>query len=296
MTQHTPRRTLTSSVAGLGIAALALSGCASGDEGDGTGAPAAERTQSAGTVLDEKTRGGHTLREVPADEAPSVGLEVTEDGHGGWNVHLPTREYTFTPQDAGGDATGGEGHAHLSLDGKKITRVYGEWFYLGADAVPRGEHELTVTLNADDHTTWAVDGAPVSASTTVSGEDGAPDEGSGDHGGHDHGDGGHGSGSGDDGADAGEYAAPADTTVDARVQEGRIVSDTPKRVEVAQGDTVRIVVRSDVADTIHLHGYGAEAPVKPGTPATLTFTADRTGLFEVETHESGLQLFQLLVR
>jgi hypothetical protein len=293
MTHLTARRTLTTAVAGLGVAALTLSGCAGPDDTGGSGTPAAERTQSAGTVLGQETQDGLTLREVPAEEAPSVGLDVTEDSHGGWNVHLPTEDFAFTPQDAGGDATGGEGHAHLYLDGEKITRVYGPWFYLDADEVPTGEHELTATLNADDHTTWAVDGKPVESSTTVSGAEGAPDEGGGHHG-DDHG-GGHG-GSDDGGSDDGGGTAQADTTVDVQVKDGEIVSDTPKRVEASQGDTVRVVVRSDVPDTIHLHGYGAEAPTKPGTPATLTFTADRSGLFEVETHETGLLLFQLVVR
>ncbi|CAM5565480.1 hypothetical protein SNARM312S_02467 [Streptomyces narbonensis] len=39
-----------------------------------------------------------------------------------------------------------------------------------------------------------------------------------------------------------------------------------------------------------------KCPSTPGVPAALTLTADRTGLFEVETHESGLLLTQLVVR
>ncbi|WP_143737561.1 hypothetical protein [Microbispora sp. GKU 823] len=77
---------------------------------------------------------------------------------------------------------------------------------------------------------------------------------------------------------------------------GRKVTPPPGRIEVTKGQTVRITVTSDVADEAHLHGYDKEASLQPGTPASIEFVADETGLFEMETHESGLQLFQLVVR
>ncbi|MEW9533917.1 hypothetical protein [Microbispora sp. NPDC049125] len=77
---------------------------------------------------------------------------------------------------------------------------------------------------------------------------------------------------------------------------GRKVTPPPGRIEVTKGQTVRITVTGDAADEAHLHGYDKEAELKPGSPASIEFVADETGLFEMETHESGLQLFQLLVR
>ncbi len=77
---------------------------------------------------------------------------------------------------------------------------------------------------------------------------------------------------------------------------GRKVTPPPGRIEVTKGQTVRITVTGDTADEAHLHGYDKEASLKPGTPASIEFVADETGLFEMETHESGLQLFQLVVR
>jgi FtsP/CotA-like multicopper oxidase with cupredoxin domain len=68
------------------------------------------------------------------------------------------------------------------------------------------------------------------------------------------------------------------------------------RVEVAKGEVVRITVTSDEADTLHVHGYDLELPLTAGAPGSITVKADRTGLFEVETHKSKLVLFQLLVR
>jgi hypothetical protein len=77
---------------------------------------------------------------------------------------------------------------------------------------------------------------------------------------------------------------------------GGNVRPKPGRVEVPKGAHVVLTVASDQPDEVHVHGYDLEAPVSPGSPATIRFTADQTGLFEVETHESGKLLLQLLVR
>jgi plastocyanin len=96
--------------------------------------------------------------------------------------------------------------------------------------------------------------------------------------------------------------SPAPATGTATVKEiavsiaGRRVTPPPGRVEVAKGQTVRITVTGDAADEAHVHGYDKEAELKPGVPATIEFVADQSGLFEVETHGSKLQLCQLLVR
>jgi cupredoxin-like protein len=84
-------------------------------------------------------------------------------------------------------------------------------------------------------------------------------------------------------------------TITVRVADGKV---TPKagRITVARGTQVRLVVTSDVADEVHVHAYDKEVRLTPGKAAVLEFTADQTGLFEVETHETKLILFQLLVR
>ncbi|MEV4822205.1 hypothetical protein [Micromonospora sp. NPDC049274] len=68
------------------------------------------------------------------------------------------------------------------------------------------------------------------------------------------------------------------------------------RVTVSKGQLVRITVTSDVADELHVHGYDLGARLPAAKPASVEFRADKTGLFEVETHETELVLFQLLVR
>jgi len=77
---------------------------------------------------------------------------------------------------------------------------------------------------------------------------------------------------------------------------GRKVTPPPSRVSVPKGRVVRITVTSDRADTLHVHGYDLEAELPAGAPGSVQFSADRTGLFEVETHSSRLVLFQLAVQ
>ncbi|HZB34407.1 MAG TPA: hypothetical protein VE465_29860 [Streptosporangiaceae bacterium] len=96
-------------------------------------------------------------------------------------------------------------------------------------------------------------------------------------------------------------AAPPATTPAADVVEIRVtvaggkVSPRPSVHKVRLGQTVRLTVTVDEADEVHVHGYDRELSAAPGKPATVEFRADQSGRFEVETHESSLQLLQLQV-
>ena len=68
------------------------------------------------------------------------------------------------------------------------------------------------------------------------------------------------------------------------------------RQTVSKGDRVVIVVKSDVADEIHLHGYDKHADVTAGGTARLPFTADLPGRFEVELESRGVQIADLTVQ
>ena len=68
------------------------------------------------------------------------------------------------------------------------------------------------------------------------------------------------------------------------------------RDSVARGRIVVINVTSDVADHVHVHGYDLMADVAPGAPATIRFTADAPGRFEIELEDSGVQIAELEVR
>jgi len=65
---------------------------------------------------------------------------------------------------------------------------------------------------------------------------------------------------------------------------GGVIDGDVKSIKVAKGDTVRIVVSSDVPDEIHLHGYDIEKEAAPGKPARFKFKATLEGAFELESH------------
>ncbi|MFI7594370.1 hypothetical protein [Micromonospora sp. NPDC049359] len=89
--------------------------------------------------------------------------------------------------------------------------------------------------------------------------------------------------------------AAVDREITVTIAKRRITPPTG-RVTVNKGQSVRITVTSDVADELHVHGYDLGARLPAGTPGSVEFRADKTGLFEVETHETELVLFQLVVR
>ena len=111
----------------------------------------------------------HAEREVAADTAtPSVSIEAVEDTKDGYNIRILTENFVFAPENVNGEPTQGEGHAHVFVNGTKISRVYGEWFHLTGDKLKEGENMISVTLNANDHSEWILsDGTHVSASTMV---------------------------------------------------------------------------------------------------------------------------------
>ncbi|MFD9410672.1 hypothetical protein ACFWBN_27140 [Streptomyces sp. NPDC059989] len=271
----------------LAVTLLLAGGAATGCGGRATthhkpGTTHEQASGSAGTLLTADDGTGHRLREVPAEGAPEVQLTARPDSEDGWNLQLAVKNFRFTPDSTGGAALPGAGHAHLEIDGRKLARLYGPWFHLPAAQVPEGTHTLTVRLYADDHTAWAVSGKPVEGGVPLTA--GPPDQAS-----HSH------PAPTPTGSPEPPQAPPADRTVTITVRDGK-VSPAPARTELKRGERVALRVTSDRADTLHVHGYDKELALPAGQEATLILTADRTGLFEVETHESALVLTQLLVR
>ena len=69
----------------------------------------------------------------------------------------------------------------------------------------------------------------------------------------------------------------------------------PVTIEATKGQTVRIVVRSDQPDEVHLHGYDVEQAASPGAPAVFRLTADLEGIFELESHVTETVIARLVV-
>lgn len=79
-----------------------------------------------------------------------------------------------------------------------------------------------------------------------------------------------------------------------------VVNGAPKggivRELVDKGDSVVLVVESDVADEIHVHGYDVSRDVAAGGTARLTLEATLPGRFEVELEGRGIQIADLTVQ
>ena len=79
-----------------------------------------------------------------------------------------------------------------------------------------------------------------------------------------------------------------------------VVNGAPKggivRKTVQKGDRVVLVVVSDVADHVHLHGYDITRSVAAGRTLRIRFKATVPGRFEVELEDRGAQIADLTVR
>jgi plastocyanin len=97
-------------------------------------------------------------------------------------------------------------------------------------------------------------------------------------------------------AAASASASPSEVReVEVTVANG-VVDTATERVEVATGETVRLVVTSDIDDELHVHGAAStQAELRAGQPTTLEVSFDEPGVYYVELHESGILLLQLEV-
>jgi hypothetical protein len=68
-----------------------------------------------------------------------------------------------------------------------------------------------------------------------------------------------------------------------------------QRLEYEQGERVRFVVRSDVSDEVHVHGYDIARDVEAGGKVTFGFPAKLEGVFEVELENRKEQIAELRV-
>jgi uncharacterized Zn-binding protein involved in type VI secretion len=108
----------------------------------------------------------HGGLEIPSGQAvPTVKLVVYPDAKQGWNLEVQVTNFSFAPDRVNTKSVPTEGHAHLYIDGKKITRLYGSWYYLAS--LPAGKHEVTVGLNANGHEALMHQGKPIAATTII---------------------------------------------------------------------------------------------------------------------------------
>lgn len=90
-------------------------------------------------------------------------------------------------------------------------------------------------------------------------------------------------------------ALPKATVIAIQIKDGKPV-DGITRADVKSGQLVDLVVHSDVADEVHLHGYDLHQDVEPGGTARIRFRAKIPGVFEAELENRKLQILELTVK
>lgn len=122
-------------------------------------------TAFGGAPTGNKADMGHDAQTVHAPSGMKVRIKIRKDKMKGHNLFVTTKRFRWAPEHASGKHQRGEGHAHLMIDGKKVTRLYGPAYYLGE--LPPGEHTVQVTLNANDHRGYVHEGKAIESSVKI---------------------------------------------------------------------------------------------------------------------------------
>jgi len=108
----------------------------------------------------------HMMYNITDNESePGVSVIIHDDPKSGWNVEVNVTNFTFAPRNASTVHVFGEGHAHLYIDGVKITRLYSPWYFI--PELVNGSHQVRVTLNTNSHADYAINGTVVEATASV---------------------------------------------------------------------------------------------------------------------------------
>lgn len=105
----------------------------------------------------------HSAKVIPAGykNPPSVKIRLEKDAYtrGALNLFLDLKNFRLAPEEVNKSSRINEGHAHLYLNGKKLTRLYAASFFM--DKLPKGDLEIRVTLNTNMHEDLSYKGKPV---------------------------------------------------------------------------------------------------------------------------------------
>jgi hypothetical protein len=115
------------------------------------------------------TDGATSVHEIKQEFAPTATLDIQKDPTGGFNVQVITSNFVWRPEMASMKHVPGEGHAHVFLDGRKIMRIYNQWFHLNTYqfSTKAGEQLLSIEFVGNDHAPYTIAGLPVGTEQIV---------------------------------------------------------------------------------------------------------------------------------
>jgi hypothetical protein len=91
-----------------------------------------------------------------------------------------------------------------------------------------------------------------------------------------------------------EEPEPERTRMVVTIRGGRPVGGIV-RASAKKNTSVLLIVRADVTDHVHVHGYDLMSDISPGHPVRIQFRARLTGRFELELEDAQRQIAQLTV-
>ena len=108
-----------------------------------------------------------TVETATIESELPISVSITAEVQTGGDVYVRilTGNWRWAPEQVDQPHAPGEGHAHIYVDGEKISRVF-EPFYQLTGLAP-GEHEIRVTLNSNNHHELLVSGKAVESATLV---------------------------------------------------------------------------------------------------------------------------------
>ena len=112
------------------------------------------------SFADDKHSHKHARIEATAPY-PTLDVKLMKDAKDGYNLIIQTTNFTFAPEKVNLANNGNEGHAHIYINDVKY-RQYSPYFHLSNNLLQKGENEIKVTLNSNDHSHLMVKGMPFS--------------------------------------------------------------------------------------------------------------------------------------
>jgi hypothetical protein len=115
----------------------------------------------------------HDHKPIPLPEGaktPQINIAIFQDEKDGFNLHISLANFELEPPEFESalitnppksvKAMDGnfvvDGHAHLYVNGKKISRVYGQYVHLPSTLFNPGINMIMVSLNAHSHDVWTL--------------------------------------------------------------------------------------------------------------------------------------------
>ncbi len=110
---------------------------------------------------------------VPDDlPVPELAMILTRDSEDGFNLHVELANFQMESPAARTEPPKNSvhGHAHLYLNGVKLTRLYAKDLHLPARLFRSGMNSLQISINDHNHAVWAVGNDPIQATVLMNPE------------------------------------------------------------------------------------------------------------------------------